>query len=173
MRKGNARKVERAVRFFLIKLPRGSSSLFSFSLLIIGPRYTAGTSTNDAEHFDPFVFRHRAISAHQGEMHRENQCGLTGKNRTIRMRPRFRVSPVALSRLVKIYWPSGHCVLRSVYPFLSFYRIDTRASLEQHDKSLCSKMSCNIVQFFYLPFRIKVHRKVDKFCRHGIRHGYL
>lgn len=54
------------------------------------------------------------------------------ENRTIRMRPRFyfRVSPVVLSRLVKIYWPSGHCVLCFVYLFLSFYRVDTRASLE-------------------------------------------
>lgn len=74
MRKGKARKVERAFRFFLIKLPRGSSSLFSFSFLIIGPRYTLvhlqtmpNTSIAFVVHFPPS----RDIGASRGNASRE------------------------------------------------------------------------------------------------------
>jgi len=75
MRKGEGRKVKRSFRFFLIKLPRGPSSLFSFSFLIIGPRYTlVHLRCRTLRSLPSFIFRHRAIS-----VHRENQCGLTGK----------------------------------------------------------------------------------------------
>lgn len=162
---------ERSFRFFLIKLQR---SLFSIFLLSSHhrPQIYAGTSTNDVEHTSIASVVHfppsRDIDASR-KMHRANRCGLTGKNRTIRMRPRFcfRVSPVALSRLVKIYWPLGHCVLCVLFtPFYLFIAQILARISSSMIKVFAVKCFVTLSEFFYLSFRIKVHHKVDKFCRH-------
>lgn len=134
MRKGERRKVERDP--FVSSWLSCPRSLFSIFLLSSHhrPQIYAGihlqTMPNTSIASPSFIFRHRAISTHQGKMHRENRCELTGKNRTIRMRPRlrFRVSPVALPRLVKIYWPFGHCV--SVFCARLFIFLSHRYSRE-------------------------------------------
>lgn len=92
--KERRRKVERDpfVSFWL-SCPQ---SLFSISLLSShhrGPRYIYIRWWYIYKRCRTLRFRRSfsAISAHRGKMHREKtECGLTGKNRTIRMRPRFR-----------------------------------------------------------------------------------